>query len=111
MKLVHTLTTDLARLRSNIASLQKEEKELTEKCKKAMKAEGLVNKEYAPRQSPYKFCLDKLESSKVKWKDEWKKLAKKYISSWKKMEASLIEDSRETQYRLRVEPNENYKEE
>lgn len=109
MKLTSDVVTELAQLRSNIAALQKDEKKLTEDLKDEMKNQGLVNKEFAPRHSPYKLCLDKSKRSSVSWKDAWMKLAKKYLSNYKKVMNTMIEDSKETVYALRVEPNENYK--
>lgn len=107
MKLTVEVVTELSSLRSNIKALQKEEKVLTERVKKAMRGEKIS--EFGPKTSAMKFCLDKMDKSKVKWKGEWKKLAKRYLSNWKKTEETIIEDSRETEYQLRIELNENYK--
>jgi 5-bromo-4-chloroindolyl phosphate hydrolysis protein len=110
MKLSSDVVTELAQLRSNIAALKKDESELTDKLKDQMIEEGLTNKEYAPQNSPYKLCLDKTKRSSVSWKWAWTQLAKKHLANYKRIQNKMIEDSKETVYALRVEPNENYKE-
>ena len=110
MKLTSDVVTELAQLRSNIAALKKDETELTDKLKDQMIKEGLTNKEYAPQNSPYKLCLDKTKRASVGWKSAWVTLAKKHLSNYKRVMTKMIEDSKETVYALRVEPNENYKE-
>jgi hypothetical protein len=107
MKLSADVVTKLALLKADIATKQKEEKELVAELKAAMEAEEL--QEYAPKHSPYKLIFNSYERSSVSWKDEWKTLAKKMFGSqWKIKETELTENSKTEIKSLNVEPNERY---
>ncbi len=107
MKHTSDVVTELAQLRSNIASMQKDEKELTQKLKDQMLEEGLT--EFAPKHSPYKLICSEEDRASVAWKEEWIKLAKdKFGKTWKKVMTKLQQSSETEVVKLRVEPNENY---
>jgi hypothetical protein len=107
MKLTPDVVSELAKLRSNIKAMQKDEKELTDKLKEQMEKEEL--EAYAPKSSPYKLLYSEAPRSSVKWKEEWIKLAKdKFGKAWKRTMAKMQRDSETDVVSLLVEPNENY---
>jgi hypothetical protein len=107
MKLSAIDISELLKLRTQIAALAKEEKELTDKIKDQMKEEE--REEYAPRESPFKFVCKKISRSSVSWKDEWATLAEKiYGDRWVSKEQRLIAANQSPVVTLTIEPNTKY---
>lgn len=106
MKLTKELVVELATIKAQKAELDRREKQLVPKIKAKMETKGLAT--FAPTNCPFKLVLNTFNKSHVSWKDEWRSLAKRYVPHWKKKETKLIEDSKEEESQLTVEPNETY---
>jgi hypothetical protein len=108
MKLNNALVEQLASIKAQKAELSRQEERLVPKIKAKMEAKGI--EEFAPDTCPYKLVLNKFAKSHVSWKSEWATLAKKFLGKkWKKVQTKMVEDSKEEETQLCVEPNPKYK--
>src|SRR5271157_4472866 len=113
MRLSSEVITTLAKLRSNIAALVKEEEELTKEIKQAIKEQGHIKAqgvfEFEPQACQLKLVLTTFDKASVSWKDQWVELAKQMFGSdWEEEQTKISEASKKPTSTLTIGMSENY---